>query len=145
MRSRLVRAFVPVLTLVACTTPTAPSLREVMLQRAQWQAAGLTDYSYVWAEYGFFVGYEGQPFRLEVRDGVVRAGLSPTTGDTVPWPWTQFPTIDTLFDRAIAAMNDHKLTAIAFDARYHYPTRMELAGPADASGSVFASQLAPAR
>jgi len=132
MDTRFVRlglTVAPALVLIACGTPTAPTPRELLVERAQWQAQGLTNYSYVWEQIG---------------GGVLRSAVFVATGDTVPGPLTWFPTIDQMFDQAIAAANGHTLHAIVFDHHYHYPVRMDLDGPADASGSVLASELTPA-
>jgi len=147
MDTRFVRlglTVAPALVLIACGTPTAPTPRELLVERAQWQAQGLTNYSYVWEQIGFFNSFAGQPIRLEIRGGVLRSAVFVATGDTVPGALTWFPTIDQMFDQAIAAANGHTLHAIVFDHHYHYPVRMDLDGPADASGSVLASELTPA-
>jgi hypothetical protein len=46
-----------------------------------------------------------------------------------------------LFERAAQAVRVKALSAITYDPVFDYPTRMDLAGPPDASGSVFASDL----
>ncbi len=144
MRSLFVRAILPALILAACDTPTDSPLNELLVERAQWQAQGLTDYSYVWEQDGFFNSFAGQPIRLQIRGGVLQSAVFVATGDSVPGPLTWFPTIDQMFEQAIAAAHGQTLHAVAFDHHYHYPVRMDLDGPADASGSIRASELAPA-
>ena len=43
---------------------------------------------------------------------------------------------------AAQAARDRNLTSITFHPLLHYPVRMDLGGPPDASGSVFAAHLA---
>lgn len=49
--------------------------------------------------------------------------------------------VPTLYDPALAALAGGTLTSITFDTVFNYPTRMDLAGPPDASGSILASHL----
>lgn len=50
-----------------------------------------------------------------------------------------------IFERAIQAARDGALSGVDFDPQLHYPTRIDLAGPPDASGSEFAGDLRPSR
>jgi hypothetical protein len=140
MRATLVRFSLPVLVaLPACSTLTSLALVDVNRHRAAWDAQGLTDYSYVYELDGFFINYAGKAIRLEVRQDTVRSAVVIATGDTLAGHW---PTIDDLFDEAAAAVDGGTLRAITYDAALGYPTRMDIAGPADGAGSVLASQLA---
>jgi hypothetical protein len=144
MDSRLVRF--PTLALLAfvftaCNDSTAPSLNEVLANRARWSNQHLTDYTYHYQVTGFFISWAGQEIGLEVHNGIVTSATFLSTGQPVPGSPTDLPTIDALFDRAALAARDHKLTGITFDPVLHYPVRMDLSGPPDASGSVFAAAL----
>ena len=108
MRSLFVRAILPALILAACDTPTDSPLNELLVERAQWQAQGLTDYSYVWEQDGFFNRFAGQAIRLQIRGGVLQSAVFVATGDSVPGPLTWFPTIDQMFEQAIAAAHGQR-------------------------------------
>jgi hypothetical protein len=56
------------------------------------------------------------------------------TGDVIP-P-TGFPSIDTLFVRAIAATTEHNLIEIEFDPRLGYPTVINTGEPRIADSGV---------
>jgi hypothetical protein len=132
------------LTSLACGQPTAPSRDDVIAHHASWSTHGLTKYSYVYEETGYFICCtEGQQIRLIVINGVVASAVFVETGQPVPGSPSGFPTIDALFERAVRAAEATALSAIAYDPVLDYPTRMDLAGPPDASGSVFASDLQP--
>jgi hypothetical protein len=130
------------LAAAACSETTAPSSGDVRAHRARWQAHSLNHYSYDYEETGFFICCtEGKHLRLEVLNGVVVSAVFADTGEPVSgFPGT-FPTIDALFNRALRAADNDVLSAITFDAAFDYPTRIDFAGPPDASGSVFATDL----
>jgi len=138
---RLAKLSVLAVTIATCRDATGPTMDEILANRALWSAQGLTDYSYHYQVTGFFISWEGQEIALDVRNGTVATAVFVATGQQVPGPPTEFPTIDALFDRAALAVGDHKLRRISFDPLLHYPVRMDLAGPPDASGSVFAAHL----
>ncbi len=146
MHARIVRlGLVALHALVAggCSDSTDPQLDDIAQRRAFWVAQHLTSYSYNFEETGFFNTIAGHVIRLEVRADTVRSAVFVATGETVPLPATQFPIVDSLFAQATRAAQSHTLTAIEFDPALGYPTRMDLAGPPDASGSIFARQLRP--
>ena len=60
----------------------------------------------------------------------------PAPGDPASWL-----TIDKLFDEATQAAASGTLRGARFDPTFDYPSELDLAGPPDASGSVFASGL----
>ena len=91
---------------------------------------------------GFNISIVGRPIRLVVLNGVVNSAQDMTTDSLLPVS-AAFPTLDGLFDQAQAALAAGTLTAIAYDSTLDFPSRMDLAGPADASGSIFASSLQP--
>lgn len=132
-----------VLALAACTNSTAPSPTTILVQLNHWSTQGLTNYTYVYEETGYFICCaEGKEITLTVRNDSVVAAMITATGQSVP-P-AGFPTIDGLFDRALAAERAGKLALIEFDPTFGYPVRMDFSGPPDASGLVFASHLASA-
>jgi len=119
----------------AATTP--PARRSVAAHRAQWAALGITSYQYVYELTGFFINFAGKPVRVVVRNGAVESATEVATGQPMPQPLTQWPTVEKLFDGAVGA------THVTYDARYHYPAEIDLSGPPDASGSSLASDLVP--
>jgi hypothetical protein len=136
-----IRVTLALLLLAACEqAPTAVSLPDVLQERAAWRAHHLTRYAFVYEVTGFFINISGHPIRLVVRADTVRSATDMTTGDSVPGA-AGFPTLDGLYDRAIAALSSRTLTAITYDATFSFPTRMDFAGPPDASGSILASGL----
>jgi hypothetical protein len=135
-----IRVILASLLLTACEhAPTAPGPQDVFQERSLWSAHRLTRYAYVYEVTGFFINFAGHPIRLVVLADTVRSATDMTTGDSLPA--TIFPTLDGLFDKAIAALSAGTLTAITYDSTFSYPTRMDLAGPPDASGSILASSL----
>ena len=132
------------LSLAACGDATGPTLDDVLAHRAAWSAQALRGYSYNYEVTGFFINWEGQQITVEVRDNTVVSAVFAATGEPTSGSLTDFPTIDELFDQAAQAARDHTLRAIAFDPQLAYPRRLDLAGPPDASGSVFAVKLQPA-
>jgi hypothetical protein len=135
-------------SVVGCGSATAPTVEDVLTERALWSAQGLTAYSFDYEEAGFFICCtEGQVLRLDVRNDTVVSAVFAATGQPVSGcpPSCPGATIDRLFALALQALHDQRLSRIAFDPLLHYPTRMDLAGPPDASGSENATDLQPLR
>jgi hypothetical protein len=128
---------------VGCSGSTDPQVDQVTRQRVLWAAHNLTRYSYEYEQTGFFTVISNRVIRLVVIADTVRSAVFVATGESVPGPAAQFPIVDSLFAQASRAAQGHTLTAIEFDPVLGYPSRMDLAGPPDASGSIFASQLQP--
>lgn len=131
------------LTLVglSCDSPTGPSVETVVQHQAAWATHNLSRYAYQYEITGFFNTLEGKAIRLVVLGDTVRSATFVATGDSVPVAPSLLPTIDKLFEQAIAAATDNTLTGVTFDPTFSYPLQMDLAGPPDAGGSVFASHL----
>ena len=124
---------------VVLQTPTAG---EILAQRDRWLGAGVTHYAFVYEETGFLICCtEGRPLVVEVQGDSLLAAV-PVSGPPCG-AGCGGKSIATLFDLAVRAANDGVLTTISFDPVLHYPTRMDLAGPPDASGSELASDLKP--
>jgi hypothetical protein len=113
----------------------------VSARRARWAAHGLTSYEYDYEVTGFFINYAGRSIHLVVRAGVVQSATDVATGLAEPGATSQWPTIDALFDEAAQAAAGGSLGSVRFDPTLDYPTQIDLKGPPDASGSVFASGL----
>lgn len=143
---RLLSVVSAALALLACgacdNQPVAVRPADILQERAIWASHHLTRYAYVYEITGFLIAFADRPIRLVVlNDSVVSAqdvatdSLLPVTG--------AFPTIDGLFAQAITAQVAGTLTGITFDSTLGFPSRMDLAGLPDASGSFLASQLQP--
>ncbi len=135
-----------VLRLIGCSNPAGPTVDDVLTEQARWSTEAVTAYSYDYQETGFFICCtKGQTLTLQVRNDTVVSAVFAGTGQPVPQcpPSCPGATIDRLFERAIQAARNGALSGIVFDRELHYPTRIDLAGPPDASGSEFAAHLKP--
>ncbi len=128
---------------LGCSASTGPDHFYLAVQRSEWEAQHLTSYQYDYLVTGFFINYAGKPIRVTVQNGVVQSAVFVADSEPISQPASFLPTIDQLFDRAEAASAGGSLTGISFDSRLHFPTEMDLAGPPDDSGSLFASDLHP--
>ncbi len=141
-RIRSTICLVPLALLTACANHTGSllSVQTVLEHRAMWEAQGLTSYSYTY-EFWAFNRFAGQPLRLEVRADTVRSVVVVATGEVVDPRY--FPTINSLFERALAAARDGSLTTVTFDRQRGYPTGLGYAAVPDALSSERASALQP--
>ncbi len=143
---RLLSAVSAALALLLCgacdNQPVA--IRPAGLRQAQalWTSYHLTRYAYVFQTTGFFINIDRHPIRLVVLNDSVSSAQDLTTDSLLPLG-SEFPTIDGLFVRAAAALAGGTLAGITFDSTFGFPSRMDLAGLPDASGSFLASQLQP--
>jgi hypothetical protein len=120
--------------------PTAPSAQSIQRERSLWSAHHLSRYAYVYETTGFLINWSGRRIRLVVLNDTVVSAQDLTTDSLLTMP-SAFPTLDGLFDRALVALTTGTLSAITFDPTFDFPSRMDLAGPPDASGSILASSL----
>jgi hypothetical protein len=144
-RARRFAAGVIVCFAAGCSGSTSPGNFDLTLHRAQWEAQHITNYQYDYLLTGYFIGYAGRPIRIVVRDGVVQSAVYIADGEPVPLPTSEWPTIDRLFDRAAKANTEGALTGIRYDSQYDFPSQIDISGPPDASGSLYASNLQPAQ
>jgi hypothetical protein len=122
---------------VACSSPTSPV--SILEHRATWQARALANYDYTYQfAAGFSSGPAGQPLRLQVRQDTVR---SAQLFDGTPVGAGYLPTIDALFERALAAAKDGSLKSITFDPDLGYPTLIAYNAVPDAMQSEQATAL----
>ena len=129
-------------SLASCRSgPTAPSLADLRRAQAEWASHQLTRYAYRYQTTGFFNTLNGQTIRLVVLGDTVRSAQFVATNDSVPIVPSTLPTIDALFAVAIAARESGTLVAAQFDPDFGFPTRIEISGPPDASGVIFASDI----
>jgi hypothetical protein len=132
-----------VASLARCGNPTGVRLDDVRLHRSIWLSQHVTSYTYVYEQTGFFMCcINGEPIAVVVRDDTVRSAIVVATGQSLPSPGPSF-TIDALFDQAEGAARNGMLHDVAYDPLLGYPTRIVIAGPPDAAGSLFGSGLEP--
>jgi hypothetical protein len=111
--------------------------------RARWEAQQIHDYQFVYTQTGFNSILTGKVARVMVFGDTVRSATDTLTGDSIPFAGSLIPSVGALFDEAVGAAGDGSLTGIQFDPQLSYPTRLDIAGPPDASGSLFLSNLQP--
>lgn len=135
-------AFVAVGVLVsACGNATGALGADVARHKSEWQARAIASYDYEFRQTGFFINCTGEFVTVHVRSGVVQSATLVGSDQPATAPLSCWPTIDKLFDSAIAADQGGKLAQVKFDAVLGYPTRIDVSGPPDASGSYFATAL----
>jgi len=145
MHSKVVRcvtATVLVLLSASCQTVSGPRLDDVLAHQAQWNAHGLSSYSfdYTLRAMIYSVGCPTASWRLTVQQNSVTAATCLATDSAVTPPSV---TIDTLFAQALRALSEKRISAIAYDAQWGFPTSIQFAGPPDAAYSETAANLAP--
>ncbi len=144
---RIRGAVLPLAALIVaagCSSSTEPSSRTVDLRRETWTQQRLTDYTYDY-QLGstFFINFSGRWIHIVVRGNAVVSATDVATGQAMPGPLSTWPTVDQLFDEARQAAQDGALAGIHNDPQYGDPTEIDLAGPPDASGSIYAKNLVP--
>lgn len=136
-RLRVITAVVVSVLVAGCSNPTSP--QSIDMRRARWKSHGLANYDYTYEfAAGFSSGPANQPLRLIVRQDTVR---SARLSDGTPVTASYLPTIDALFDRALAAANDGSLKSITFDPDLGYPTMIAYVALPDRTQSEEASAL----
>src|SRR6476646_6380918 len=126
---------------VGCRESTSPSKGEISAHRTRWTQRAPEAYEYDYRVTGFFISFVGQHIHLVVRDGVVQSATDAATGQPMAEPLTEWATIAALFDEVVKAADAGMLRGVRFDPVLGYPTEIDLDGPPDASGSVFATGL----
>jgi hypothetical protein len=143
---RLGALLVLAMPLAGCGVISGPGLGDILAARAVWRAKGIHDYAYDYRVDRFFINYAGRAIHLVVRADSVVSATYRDTGEPLPGTAGYLPTVDRLFERAIAAFGGYGLNtlrSISFDPGLGYPRFMQLDGPPDAGGSVTASGLQP--
>lgn len=131
------------LALAGCSDATSPSPSELQAARTRWQGHFIRDYQYLYEQTGFNTAISGRTILVVVIGDTVRMANDTLTGDSVPVAWAVMPTVTGLFDIASRALSSGSLNRVVFDPSLDYPSRIDIAGPPDASGSIFAKQLQP--
>jgi hypothetical protein len=124
------------IALMACSDSSGPNTSQIQAQQASWRSHFIRDYQYLYEQTGF-----NKTIRVIVLGDTVRGASDTLTGDSIPIAWGVVPTVDGLFSMALGAADGGTLSTIQFDQALGYPRRIDIAGPPDASGSIFASNL----
>lgn len=131
------------MALVACSDSSGASAAQIRAEQARWRGHFVRDYQYLYEQTGFNNAINGKVILVTVFGDTVRAANDTLTGDSIPIAWGIVPSVDGLFSMALGAADGGSLTAILFDSALGHPTRIDIAGPPDAAGSIFASNLQP--
>lgn len=123
--TRLAVLLLATLLLPACdslTSPRAGQLGQWVDQRAAWNSKHITSYDYT-LRINCFCLFEGQPYRVQVRDGAITGVLkgdgSPADTLTVRY----IPTVDSLFATVRRALDSKEASVrVSYDQDLHYPT-----------------------
>ena len=125
-----------------CGESTSPVPKsEISAHRTEWTQRAPAAYEYDYRLTGFFISFAGREIHVVVRDGVVQSATDVATGEPMAGPLTTWPTVAALFDEVTKAADAGMLRGVRFDPVLGYPTEIDLNGPPDASGSVFATGL----
>jgi len=108
---------------IACGDATGPSMVDLMMNRAKWDARGPDSYTFEYRRSFCECSPEMlQPVRITVAQGQVVAVVNVVTGDTVPPPAFRF-TIDGLFDDVAQTIAGKPYRMwVTYDLQLGYPT-----------------------
>ena len=123
---------------------TSPDSATALVQRYQaaWETHQLSSYVYDFKTIGFTTALDGQTFHLLVVADTVRSAVNLATGESFPQP-SLFPSVDQLYDQALAGARTGDLSDIQVDTQLSYPLLLVYKGFPDASGSIVCSNLQP--
>jgi hypothetical protein len=123
----------------AITDPTGEdgsgSVMELRVRWGRWRAVGPRSYTYELRRSCFCGAETVTPARVEVRDGRVADIRSLATGQQLSLAFV--PTIDSLFERAIAEAERGGHVAVAYHPLLSYPTRLEIGMLANDAGTLY--------
>jgi uncharacterized protein DUF6174 len=138
-------AVTAVLSAVSCSTAVDPdvdpgvagngSATELRVHWARWRAAGPRSYSYELRRDCFCGAETVTPARVEVRDGRVVDIRSLATGQRLSFAFV--PTIDLLFEWAIAEAEAGGHVEVAYHPLLSYPTRLVIGTLANDAGVAY--------
>lgn len=123
----IIRAPVVLCALVvatACSDTLGVTAEAVQSHRAQWEATGITTYSYDYHKQCECLSVEVQPVRIDVEAGsVVRVALQSGAQPLGSLTEGLFPTIDALFDQIDEAAGKNAASlVVTYDRALGYPT-----------------------
>lgn len=124
------------ITISADTVVGTGQLAELQQKRAAWVARGINDYRVQLQIVCFCGGDIRRPVLVEVRRGVVSKVWDLETAKLVA-DVTPYPTITSLFDRAIEQRSGGGHVAVTYDREVGFPTRIEIGTLANDAGTEF--------
>lgn len=125
----------------ACTLLSGPDddvdsffIERLRQREASWDSLGVHDYDFDYAKSCVCPSATGQ-VRIEVRGDAVTRVTDEAGKDLTAETAKQWPTVDSLFARARAALADERLTVeIQYDSAWFFPRSIQLF--ASSSGSL---------
>ena len=128
------RTVVPALAFLGLTA-CGDNLTSPETRRTRWEALSNGNYTYVSSYSCECVPEFASPLEVTVRNDVVTAVRSVTTGQPVPIAYR--PTIDGLFDLIMKEQRDRPANLeVAYDGSLSYPTRIKYGTPENDGGAV---------
>jgi hypothetical protein len=124
------------LTVSADTVAGTGELAELQQRRAAWLARGIDDYHVQLQIVCFCAGDIRRPVLMEVRKGALTKVWDLETGRIVS-DISPYPTITTLFDRAVETRSGGGHVSVAYDATQDFPTRIEIGTLANDAGTMY--------
>ena len=111
-------------------------LAELQQRRAAWIARGINDYRVQLQITCFCGGDIRRPVLLEVRGGAVTKVWDMETGRPVT-ALANYPSITTLFDRAVGERSGGGYVSVAYDVAHGFPARIEIGTLANDAGTLY--------
>ena len=118
------------------TVAGSGQLNELKERRAAWIAQGIDDYRVQLRISCFCAGDITRPVLVEVRRGAVSKVWDLETAKPVT-NLEPYPSITTLFDRAIAERSQGGNVSVAYDGGLGFPVRLEIGTIANDAGTLY--------
>ena len=118
------------------TVSGSGQLNELQQRRAAWIAQGIDDYRVQLHISCFCAGAITRPVLVEVRRGAVSKVWDLETAKPVT-NLEPYPSITTLFDRAIAQRSQGGNVSVAYDGALGFPVRLEVGTIANDAGTLY--------
>ena len=118
------------------TVAGSGQLNELQQRRAAWIAQGIDDYRVQLRISCFCAGDLTRPVLVEVRRGAVSKVWDLETAKPVT-NLGAYPSVTTLFDRAIAERSQGGIVSVAYDGGLGFPVRLEIGTIANDAGTLY--------
>ena len=118
------------------TVSGSGQLNELQQRRAAWIAQGIDDYRVQLRISCFCAGDITRPVLVEVRRGAVTKVWDLETAKPVA-NLEPYPSITTLFDRAVAERSQGGNVSVAYDGALGFPVRLEIGTIASDAGTLY--------
>jgi hypothetical protein len=124
------------ITVPTDTVTGSGQLNELQQRRAAWIAQGIDDYRVQLSISCFCGGDIRRPVLVEVRRGAVSKVWDLETAKPVT-NLEPYPSITTLFDRAITERSQGGNVSVAYDGGLGFPVRLEIGTIANDAGTLY--------